>query len=868
MNLARALLLLLGGAFLAGSLRAQPAFTVSRNAHNFGTVAVFESATTTFQIDARAALNFVLFSNNAPIFAVSPAFVMAAPGQPVNFTVTFNPNAVGNHTGRVEVLGYFETGVEAGVVPINVSGVGSPVFSTSLTSLSFGNVVAGCAAPLTFTVIPDTALDFTLDATDAAFTVSPSRFSGIIAVTVTVSFRPTQPGVISGFINVNASRGGTLAQTNRIAVTGTGADIVATPAQMDFGSIRIGASSAPQTVRLRTNPTIPASFQYSSASSNPAFRASAVSAAGDSDITFAPLAEGLVRGFLTYTLTRQDAGAGSCVVTRSVAASGIGVAVDIMVSPAAIDFGSVDLGTSSPGRAVTVTNRSTIEFTGTAASGLAAFQVTPAAFRLSPGASQTFNAAFRPAAVGAASSAISFTLDSVGTVAAPLRITLTVALAGQGLAPPAVTISPDMLAFGDVAVGSSVSRGVTVSNAGDAPVSISATTSLASFSVSPASFTLASRASQLVNVRFAPTAESAVQASASFAFSGLTRTVALSGRGIIPSLSYLFTVGTASTPVAPGGVVAMPPAAVGSSSSVQFRINNTGTIASAINSIISSDPVVALSGLPSFPATVPPGGSLSFTITFRPTALGDAGAVVSIDGQNFTARGTGVIAGAAITGLGATLPPAQQSSVGLTISTPYPAPIMGELTITSAPNDPAILFAGGGRTVTFSLRANMTEAMFAGGSTQAVFQNGTVAGALSLRASFRLGTTDITPLAAPVAAGMVPASVPVINSVRIAQRSATSFTLEITAFSTTRDNAGAAFALTPAPGANLQTTAISLDVGTLFRTWFQDAASAVFGSLFTLSVPFTVQPDSSAIRSVSVTLTNSVGASQARSVDF
>jgi hypothetical protein len=48
-------------------------------------------------------------------------------------------------------------------------------------------------------------------------------------------------------------------------------------------------------------------------------------------------------------------------------------------------------------------------------------------------------------------------------------------------------------------------------------------------------------------------------------------------------------------------------------------------------------------------------------------------------------------------------------------------------------------------------------------------------------------------------------------------------------------------------------------VDQLFAAWYGSAASAQYGSQFTLTQPFTVQGDPAAVVSVSVTLTNKIG---------
>jgi hypothetical protein len=77
----------------------------------------------------------------------------------------------------------------------------------------------------------------------------------------------------------------------------------------------------------------------------------------------------------------------------------------------------------------------------------------------------------------------------------------------------------------------------------------------------------------------------------------------------------------------------------------------------------------------------------------------------------------------------------------------------------------------------------------------------------------------------------------------------------------------ATFQFEPAAGATLQTTSFTIDVSALFAAWYSSAASLATGSQFSLTVPFTIGGNVSAIASVSVTLTNSVGASAAVSAN-
>jgi hypothetical protein len=73
---------------------------------------------------------------------------------------------------------------------------------------------------------------------------------------------------------------------------------------------------------------------------------------------------------------------------------------------------------------------------------------------------------------------------------------------------------------------------------------------------------------------------------------------------------------------------------------------------------------------------------------------------------------------------------------------------------------------------------------------------------------------------------------------------------------------------TPAAGVTLASTTASVSLSPLFTTWYQNAASAQYGSQFSLTIPFTVQNSTAPITSLSVTLTNSQGSSAAATAAY
>ena len=203
----------------------------------------------------------------------------------------------------------------------------------------------------------------------------------------------------------------------------------------------------------------------------------------------------------------------------------------------------------------------------------------------------------------------------------------------------------------------------------------------------------------------------------------------------------------------------------------------------------------------------------------------------------------------------------QDDSVTLTVS-PYPAPITATLTLEftpTAPNtvvDPAVLFPNNTTTDVIQIPANSTAAIpaidFAAGST---------AGTITVTITLTAGGADITPASLTPVAVVVPAAAPVINSVTL-DRSGDTITVAILGLSSTRDMTQATFNFTAAPGASLATNQLTVDLTTAFSGWYQSAPSDAYGTTFLYTQPFTLSSDATDVGSVTVTLTNSQGASQ------
>jgi hypothetical protein len=213
----------------------------------------------------------------------------------------------------------------------------------------------------------------------------------------------------------------------------------------------------------------------------------------------------------------------------------------------------------------------------------------------------------------------------------------------------------------------------------------------------------------------------------------------------------------------------------------------------------------------------------------------------------------------------------QQAGMSVTVGTPFPHDVTGSVTVTFGSNaavpadDPAIQFATGGRTVTFTIPAESTQARFGSSTTTGPvgFQPGTVSGTLTFQGSLIAGTVKgafSTTLA-------VPKQAPKILDVRT--RTQDGFAAVIQLSSSPRDvtslkltfNTTVAVRLScgSAAGCTTSGNTMTLDVAGLFSDWFQ--RDATFGSLSTITVPLTIP--SGVGGTVAVTIRNSQGESNA-----
>lgn len=321
-------------------------------------------------------------------------------------------------------------------------------------------------------------------------------------------------------------------------------------------------------------------------------------------------------------------------------------------------------------------------------------------------------------------------------------------------------------------------------------------------------------------------------------------TFVLSAMSVGALLEYSYLAGGA-TEVEVGGQVAVPPAAVGQTTAVQFVVVNRGNRDGRIDSIGVSGKAFRLVGLPSLPVVVAPDERLTFRVEFAPTVPGLNTAVLSVGTAFFNLAGTAAdlpeLPGYRWEGLSGTVAPMTQGSVGLRLERAYPVTLRGTVTMTvdslTFGADPAVQFSTGGRSVSFTIPAGETRAVFVNGSNTVRLQTGTAAGRIVLTPSFVTeGGVVLTPAQTASLELTVPEQAPVVLAARL-EASFSAVQVVVTGYSTTRSLTKMEVTIRRRTG---RTETFSFDVGPAAQLWFGSSASASYGGLFSASVPFAI----------------------------
>ena len=184
----------------------------------------------------------------------------------------------------------------------------------------------------------------------------PTSMTAHTSCTMQVMFAPNAVGSVNGAVTITSN-----ALAKRIAVVGLSGvglpPISFQPGSLDFGSIAVGTSSSAQSVTLTNNlaTTLTISHIGVSGGYTQTSNCSSVSAGQSCQINvkFSPSLDGAIVGALSII---SDASPDAQPVGLNGTGLGSSVASPASLSPASLDFGNREAGTTSNAKSVTVTN--------------------------------------------------------------------------------------------------------------------------------------------------------------------------------------------------------------------------------------------------------------------------------------------------------------------------------------------------------------------------------------------------------------------------------------------------------------------------------------------------------------------------------
>ena len=571
----------------------------------------------TTTVGATSAVQYVVMNNTGNTdLALSPATVGApfavstncgatlSAGSSCSYGLTFTPVTFGTTSATLTVP------TNAGTQIANISATGQEaVDNISQGLVGFGTqAVNTTSAPQSVTLnntgnLPVTVSAVTVAGPFAATQNCPATLDAGTSCVANITFTPTAIGATSGTLTFATSAGNQIVTLSGYGQQ-TSSSISTSSLTMD--STLVGSVSAQKLVTLNnTGNTV---LSVSAASMSAPFASAtncgttlAVGSACNYMVIFAPSAMGSASSSLVIT---TNAG------TNTVAVSGVGLQAGASVDRSSLTFGNTVVGVTSAAQTVTLTNpgNSSLAVGAAGVSGAYAISATTCGASLQGGASCTYSVTFTPTVMN--SNTGTLTLQNVVDSA-------TVSLSGTGLLTAVSTVTPS-LDFGSATqVGSSsTAQGVTLTNTGNQPVSLSVAISGAFTAPNNCPASLSAGASCTASVSFNPTSTGTATGYLQFVTGIGTQIVTLTGTGqqtsAVASPTTLTFTGTT----------------VGTTSAAQvLTLSNLGTTALTYFGVSTTGPF-ATSGTSTCPTsggTLAVGASCQVSIVFMPVITGVAG---------------------------------------------------------------------------------------------------------------------------------------------------------------------------------------------------------------------------------------------------
>jgi hypothetical protein len=425
--------------------------------------------------------------------------------------------------------------------------------------------------------------------------------------------------------------------------------------------------------------------------------------------------------------------------------------------------------------------------------------------------------------------------------------------------------APSVYDFGTVYSGETASARFRIRNTSAAAATVS------QFAVAGVGFTVANGPALPVSV--AP--QAAIDFTVAFQASGTgTYSAALRSDGIsallvatvAPRLTYAVNTGSGLQPLG-ASPVNFGTVERGSTAVLHFTIVNQTALPLTV-------PAISVAGDYFAVAAPPPGGILlgtqqtsGFEVQFSPGDDGTFTGSLTIGDRTYLLTGNGVEPPLPRPVLRIDLPQgvgAQQGSVAVMMDAPSRATGTGVLTLEFEPDpaiapaaggDPAIAFANGTQSISFTVWPGDTQGRF-GSLASEPFQAGTTAGTLTF-------TVVLGGVKVQQSVTVAPAAV-AVSSVQ-ASRSTGSIQVQVTGFDNTRTAGPLAFTFFDAGGNPIAPGTIHADGTAAFASFF---SSSGLGGVFALKAVFPITGNADQIVAVETEFINSAGTAQSPRTNF
>ncbi len=474
---------------LSGNGATSPDIDVAPVSKSYGSVLVGGSSSQNFTVsntggsDLSVTSTSIVGDGDFTITSGGGSFTLSA-GSNRTVTVRFSPGFAGakSATFRISSNDPDENPVD---VALSGTGVGQPEIDVSPSSRNYGSVAVGSSSSHTFVVsntgsadlsVTSTSIvgdgDFSITSGGGSFTLTPGSTRNVIA-----RFAPGSAGSKSATLRL--ANNDSDEDPKDMSLSGSGTvtpDIDIDPTSRNFGDVTIGSSSD-QVFIVSNTGTGSLSVSSVSLSGTNSDQFSIQSGGGSYSldpgsigniiIRFSPATTGSKSASLDIASNDPDENP----LQTSLSGSGTAVPVpDIAANSSSLEFENVGVG-SSQTETVQLSNEGTADLTistiALAGDDADQFSILSGGSSgiLTPGATRDVEIQFAPVSEGDITAELQIQSND------PDEGTLSIFLNGTGVVPD-IAVSPPSNHFGDVIPGSTVSQTFTITNEGQADLSV------------------------------------------------------------------------------------------------------------------------------------------------------------------------------------------------------------------------------------------------------------------------------------------------------------------------------------------------------------------------------------------------------------